>query len=137
VASPRCIGGRIQLRGVSRQQFDRQAAAPCGDEPRDQPDAMQRQSVPYYRQLALQMTQQMVEKIDDLSSADGAEGEPESWLRQDQTDSSTAFFAGGKLFTAQDAVIESALATWTTTYYGDKWYVAVPLYWLLLLRVSR
>jgi hypothetical protein len=54
-------------------------------------------------------------------------------LRPDQTDSSTAFFAGGKSFTAQDAVIESALATGTSAYYGDKWYVAVPLYSLVLL----
>jgi hypothetical protein len=54
-------------------------------------------------------------------------------LRPDQTDSSTAFFAGGKSFTAQDAVIESALATGTSAYYGDKWYVAIPLYSLVLL----
>lgn len=54
-------------------------------------------------------------------------------LRPFQTDSSTAFFAGGKSFNAQDAVIESALATGTSAYYGDKWYVAVPLYSLVLL----
>lgn len=47
--------------------------------------------------------------------------------------SSTAFFAGGKSFTAQDAVIESALATGTSAYYGYKWYVTVPLYSLVLL----
>jgi hypothetical protein len=50
-----------------------------------------------------------------------------------QTHSSTPFFAGGKSFTAQDAVIESALATGTSAYYGDRWYVAVPLYSLVLL----
>ena len=54
-------------------------------------------------------------------------------LRPFQSRSSTAFFAGGKSFTAQDAVIESALATGTSAYYGDKWYVAVPLYSLVLL----
>lgn len=54
-------------------------------------------------------------------------------LRPFQTHSSTAFFAGGKSFTAQDAVIESALAAGTSAYYGDKWYVAVPLYSLVLL----
>jgi hypothetical protein len=54
-------------------------------------------------------------------------------LRPFQTHSSTAFFAGGKSFTAQDAVIESALATGTSAYYGDKWYVAIPLYSLVLL----
>jgi hypothetical protein len=54
-------------------------------------------------------------------------------LRPDQTLSSTAFFAGGKSFTAQDAVIESALAAGTSAYYGDKWYVAVPLYSMVLL----
>jgi hypothetical protein len=54
-------------------------------------------------------------------------------LRPFQTNSSTAFFAGGKSFTAQDAVIESALATGTSAYYGDKWYVTVPLYSLVLL----
>jgi hypothetical protein len=54
-------------------------------------------------------------------------------LRPFQTNSSTAFFAGGKSFTAQDAVIESALAAGTSAYYGDKWYVAVPLYSLVLL----
>jgi PAP2 superfamily len=54
-------------------------------------------------------------------------------LRPDQTNSSTAFFAEGKSFTAQDAVIQSALATGTSAYYGDKWYVAVPLYSLVLL----
>jgi hypothetical protein len=54
-------------------------------------------------------------------------------LRPFQTRSSTAFFAGGRSFTAQDAVIESALAAGTSAYYGDKWYVAVPLYSLVLL----
>lgn len=54
-------------------------------------------------------------------------------LRPNQTDSSTAFFAGGKSFTAQDAVIESALAAGTSAYYGDRWYVTVPLYSLVLL----
>jgi hypothetical protein len=54
-------------------------------------------------------------------------------LRPFQTHSSTAFFAGGKSFTAQDAVIESALATGTSAYYGDKWYIAIPLYSLVLL----
>jgi len=54
-------------------------------------------------------------------------------LRPFQTRSSTAFFAGGKSFTSQDAVIESALAAGTSAYYGDKWYVAVPLYSLVLL----
>jgi membrane-associated phospholipid phosphatase len=54
-------------------------------------------------------------------------------LRPFQTNSSTAFFAGGKSFTSQDAVIESALATGTSAYYGDKWYVAIPLYSLVLL----
>jgi hypothetical protein len=54
-------------------------------------------------------------------------------LRPFQTSSSTAFFAGGKSFTAQDAVIQSALAAGTSAYYGDKWYVAIPLYSLVLL----
>jgi hypothetical protein len=54
-------------------------------------------------------------------------------LRPFQTHSSTAFFAGGKSFTAQDAVIESALATGTSAYYGDRWYIAAPLYSLVLL----
>jgi len=54
-------------------------------------------------------------------------------LRPFQTRSSTAFFAGGKSFTAQDAVIQSALATGTSAYYGERWYVAVPLYSLVLL----
>ncbi len=54
-------------------------------------------------------------------------------LRPFQTRSSTAFFAGGKSFTSQDAVIESALAAGTSAYYDDEWYVAVPLYSLVLL----
>ena len=51
-----------------------------------------------------------------------------------QMRSATAFFAGGKSFTAQDAVIQSALAAGTSTYYGDKWYVAVHA---LLTRTAR
>ncbi len=30
-------------------------------------------------------------------------------------------------------MIESALATGTSAYYGDRWYVAIPLYSLVLL----
>lgn len=50
-----------------------------------------------------------------------------------QTRSSTAFFAGGKSFTSSDIVIESALAAGTSAYYQDRWYVAIPLYSLVLL----
>ncbi len=54
-------------------------------------------------------------------------------LRPYQTRSSTAFFAGGKSFTSSDIVIESALAAGTSAYYQDEWYVAVPLYSLVLI----
>jgi hypothetical protein len=50
-----------------------------------------------------------------------------------QTRSSTAFLAGGRSFTSGDIVIESALAAGVSAYYQDEWYVAVPLYSLVLL----
>jgi membrane-associated phospholipid phosphatase len=54
-------------------------------------------------------------------------------LRPYQTRSSSAFFAGGRSFTSGDIVIESALATGTSAYCQDEWYVAIPLYSLVLL----
>lgn len=54
-----------------------------------------------------------------------------------QARSSTAFLAGGRSFTSGDIVIESALAAGVSAYYQDEWYVAVPLYSLVLSRVSR
>ena len=50
-----------------------------------------------------------------------------------QARSSTAFLAGGRSFTSGDIVIESALAAGVSAYYQDEWYVAVPLYSLVLL----
>jgi hypothetical protein len=50
-----------------------------------------------------------------------------------QTRSSTAFLAGGRSFTSGDIVIQSALATGVSTYYENAWYVAAPLYSLVLL----
>jgi membrane-associated phospholipid phosphatase len=50
-----------------------------------------------------------------------------------QTRSSTAFLAGGRSFTSGDIVIESALAAGVSAYYQHEWYVAVPLYSLVLL----
>jgi hypothetical protein len=54
-------------------------------------------------------------------------------LRPFQSRSSTAFFAGGKSFTSQDAVIQAALVAGTSAYYGDRWYVEFPLCSLVLL----
>jgi hypothetical protein len=50
-----------------------------------------------------------------------------------QARSSTTFLVGGRSFTSGDIVIVSALAAGVSAYYQDEWYVAVPLYSLVLL----
>jgi membrane-associated phospholipid phosphatase len=54
-------------------------------------------------------------------------------LRPSQTSSHTAFFHGGESFVSGDVTPMFALATGVSEYYGNEWYVAVPIYSLALL----
>jgi hypothetical protein len=54
-------------------------------------------------------------------------------LRPSQTSSHTAFFHGGQSFVSGDVTPMFALAAGVSEYYHNEWYVAAPVYSLVLL----
>jgi membrane-associated phospholipid phosphatase len=54
-------------------------------------------------------------------------------LRPFQTGSHTAFFSGGDSFTSVDTIITASIATGLSEYFDHKWYIAAPLYALVLV----
>lgn len=54
-------------------------------------------------------------------------------LRPSQSSSHTAFFHGGQSFVSGDVTPMFGLATGVSEYFGNRWYVAAPIYSLALL----